>query len=247
MYLDGGLKPGNFQPNVLRKQGGKIFALAKCDFATQSNPMNPNWAEENLQTIRTLMERSAVYRRALAPIMLLAGVMGVVAAMVGLLGHLDSVRVFCAFWLGTAAIAVAGAFLIARQQAIKDKEAFWSPPTRRVAQTMWPLLLAGAVLGGTPMVGGGGDAPPDCDSLTAIIWILFYGCALHAAGFFMPRGINLFGLLFMAFACGLFYAFFAGWISERINAHLLMGFFFGVLHLAYGIYLYLTEKGKRAA
>ena len=27
----------------------------------------------------------------------------------------------------------------------------------------------------------------------------------------------------------------------------LMGFFFGVLHLAYGAYLYLTEKGKNAA
>jgi hypothetical protein len=209
--------------------------------------METNWATEQLQTIRTLMERSAVYRRALAPIMLLAGTVGMLAAAIGLLLHLDSMRVFCAFWLGIAAIAVAGAFLIARQQAIKDKEAFWSPPTRRVAQTMWPLLLAGALLGGIPIVVGGGDAPFDCNSLAATIWILFYGCALHAAGFFMPRGIRLFGLLFIACACGLFYAFCVNWMPERINAHLLMGFFFGVLHLAYGAYLYLTEKGKNAA
>ena len=40
--------------------------------------MKPKWAEENLQTIRTLMERSAVYRRALAPIMLFAGALGVI-------------------------------------------------------------------------------------------------------------------------------------------------------------------------
>jgi len=26
-----------------------------------------------------------------------------------------------------------------------------------------------------------------------------------------------------------------------------MGFFFGILHLTYGAYLYLTEKGKNAA
>jgi len=208
--------------------------------------MNPNWAEENLQTIRTLMERSAVYRRALAPIMLFAGTAGLVATVLGLLLRLDSLRVFCTFWLGTAVIVVAGAFLIARRQAIKDKEAFWSPPTRRVAQTMWPLLLAGALLGGTPMVLGGGDAPSDCDSLTAAVWILFYGCALYAAGFFMPRGIKFFGLLFMASACAFFYAFFAGRTSEHINAHWLMGLFFGVLHLAYGTYLYLTEKGKTA-
>src|SRR6266540_1083328 len=35
--------------------------------------MESNWAAENLRVIRTLMERSAVYRRALAPLMLLAG------------------------------------------------------------------------------------------------------------------------------------------------------------------------------
>ncbi len=45
--------------------------------------MEPKWAEENLQTIRTLMERSAVYRRALAPIMLFAGLLGVTAAATG--------------------------------------------------------------------------------------------------------------------------------------------------------------------
>ena len=63
----------------------------------------------------------------------------------------------------------------------------------------------------------------------------------------MPRGIKLFGLLLIACACGLFYAYFTGWISERINAHWLMGFFFGAVHLAYGVYLYLTEKKTPAA
>ena len=32
-----------------------------------------------------------------------------------------------------------------------------------------------------------------------------------------------------------------------INVHLVMGFFFGFLHLAYGVYLYLTEKRKNVA
>jgi len=56
--------------------------------------MNPNWAEENLQTIRTLMERSAVYRRALAPIMILAGVIGLATMGIGLYYHFDSTRQF---------------------------------------------------------------------------------------------------------------------------------------------------------
>jgi len=36
-------------------------------------------------------------------------------------------------------------------------------------------------------------------------------------------------------------------LPPLIYAHFLMGFFFGVLQLAYGAYLYLTEKGKNAA
>ena len=116
--------------------------------------METNWAEENLKSIRTLMERSAIYRRALAPIMLFAGTLGVAAAAVGLLFHLDSMRAFGALWLGTAVVTVAGALLIARQQALKDKEAFWSPPTRRVGQALLPPLLAGMVLGRNSCLGG---------------------------------------------------------------------------------------------
>ena len=113
--------------------------------------METNWAEENLKTIRTLMERSAIYRRALAPIMLFVGALGVASASIGILCRLDSLRAFGALWLGTAVVALAGALLIARRQALKDKEAFWSPPTRRVAQALIPPLLAGMCLGAYPV------------------------------------------------------------------------------------------------
>lgn len=203
--------------------------------------METNWAAENLQTIRTLMERSAVYRRALAPIMLLAGALGIAAAASGLLLHLNSSRQFDGLWLGTAVIAVVGAFFIARRQAIKDQETFWSPPTRRVALALLPPLLAGLCIGSFPMLSPAANR--ELTFFSALVWIVFYGCALHAAGFFMPRGVRLFGWCFIAAGCGLFYAFLSGAISdERFSAHWLMGFFFGVLHLAYGGYLSLTGK-----
>ena len=63
----------------------------------------------------------------------------------------------------------------------------------------------------------------------------------------MPRGVKCFGWLFIASAIGFSYIFALGWLSFDFSAHWLMGFFFGVLHLAYGAYLYLTEKGKNAA
>ena len=204
--------------------------------------MESNWAVEHLQTIRTLMERSAVYRRALAPIMLFAGFTGVFAAAIGLALHLDSPRAFGGFWLGTAFVAVAGALLIARRQALRDHEPFWSPPTRRVTQALLPPLTAGMCLGFVFVFVELANVV-----VLTFIWLLFYGCALHAAGFFMPRGVKLFGWIYIGLACGSL--FFWGMVRPEVelNAHWLMGFFFGVLHLAYGAYLYLTEKGKNAA
>ena len=206
--------------------------------------MESKWAEENLRTIRTLMERAAVYRRALAPIMLYAGALGVLAAVAGLLLRLDSPQIFIGFWLGVAMIAVTGALIIARRQSLREKEIFWSPPTRRVGHALLPPLLAGLVLGALPALTSG---PDELTMIVALVWILLYGCALHAAGFFMPRGIKMFGWLFIASSCLLFYAFMADWLRADFSAHWLMGFFFGGLHLAYGAYLYLTERKNPAA
>ena len=211
------------------------FALVNFSFVQQSKFMDTKWAEENLQTIRTLMERSTIYRRALAPIMLFAGVLGMAAAAAGLFFHLDSMRAFGFLWLGTAAIVVAGAFLIARRQAIKDKEKFWSPPTRRVGQALAPPLFAGMFFG---IIFAFVTGLANTVVLT-FIWLLFYGCALHSAGFFMSRGMRLFGWIFVGTACALL-CFIPP--NVEVNAHWLMGFFFGVLHLVYGAYLYLTKK-----
>ena len=204
--------------------------------------METNWAEENLQTIRTLMERSAIYRRALAPIMLFTGTLGVASAAIGLLCHLESMRAFGALWLGTAVLVVAGAFLIARRQAFKDRESFWSPPTRRVGQALLPPLLAGMCLGFVFVFVG--LANP---LILTFIWLLFYGCALHAAGFFMPRGMKWFGWIYVGLACVTLCFLAVDQPEVEMSAHWFMGLFFGVLHLAYGAYLYLTEKRKNAA
>lgn len=207
--------------------------------------MQTNWAEENLQTIRTLMERSAVYRRALAPIVIFAGIMGILAAGAGLIFHLDTSLEFGGLWLGTAAVVVTGAFFNTRRQAIKDREALFSPPTRRVAQALAPPLVAGLILGLLFLW-----LWDDFGILLPFVWALFYGCALHSAGFFMARGVRWFGWIYIGLVpCALAFLWIASLKFQKIdfNPHLLMGFFFGVLHLVYGAYLYLTERGKNAA
>jgi hypothetical protein len=206
--------------------------------------METNRAAEHLQVIRTLMERSALYRRALAPIMLFVGALGVVTGLAGTVLRLNTARAYGCLWLGTAVVAVAGAFLIARRQALTAREPFWSPPTRRVAQALLPPLTGGLFLSAVftlsrPAVAFG--------FLVPVIWLIFYGCALHAAGFFMPRGIKVFGWIFIAGGCVLLGLAALSHDDLSIHSHLLMGFFFGVLHVAYGGYLYLTEKRKNEA
>jgi hypothetical protein len=217
--------------------------------------MNSNWAEENLQTIRTLMERSVVYRRALAPIMIFNGVLGVAGAIAGRVLHIDSPRGFIFFWGGVAFAALAGSFLLVRRQALKDSEPFWSPPTRRITQAFLPPLAAGLIVSVAIALRLGSAQDVTLQDLGRVIsmlwlplgWVVLYGCALHAAGFFMPRGMKILGWAFVLSGTVLFEFGIPDGFSRTDYAYTIMGFFFGVVHLAYGVYLYFTEKEKTAA
>ena len=208
--------------------------------------MESNWASEHLQVIRTLMERSALYRRALAPVMSIVGTIGVAAAIVPCFADLKETRAFAVFWIGVSLVAAIAAFLLVRRQALKEAEPVWSLPTRRVIQALAPGFVIGLVTGALAVV-----APTTSHfspTVLAIVWILAYGCAVNAAGFFMQRGIKLLGWLFEGAGVLLVIGFpFCPWLQTAEAAHYLMGGLFGLLHLAYGIYLYFTEKAKNSA
>jgi hypothetical protein len=206
--------------------------------------MEQQAAAENLQVIRTLMERAALYRRTLAPIMLYVGAVGCLAALGGLALRIDGLRPFGGWWLAAALVAVAGAFVIARRQAVQDGEPFWSPPALRVTQALLPPLAAG-LLFSLALVA---FAPSDLRWCFVPANALFYGCALHAAGFFMPRGMKLFGWLIIALSGALLF-FRPGQLptsGPRVD-HAVMGVVFGLAHVAYGAYLYLTERRENGS
>jgi hypothetical protein len=220
--------------------------------------MEPNWAAEHLQVIRTLMERSALYRRALAPIMIFNGALGALAAIAGIIFHVNSARWFIGYWLVAAFMGCTGSFLLVRRQALKDVEPFWSPPTRRVVQAVVPPMLFGCVLGLVLLMRSRSANAADLaaalpwselsvhQSLSLrwlpLVWVGLYGCALHGAGFFVPRGMKLFGWALVLGSS----AFCLSGLPELIDGHLfghgIMGLFFGVAHLACGGYLYFTES-----
>jgi hypothetical protein len=158
---------------------------------------------------------------------------------------IESKQGFAAFWLTVSLAAISGAYVVARGQALKDGEVFWSPPTRRVTQALLPAL-AGALSSTLLIMAGRIESRAVWWLLP--VWMTFYGCAIHAAGFFMPRGIKLFGWVFIGTGCVT--AAILALISEvpplRI-AHVVMGVLFGGLHLAYGVYLYFTEQRNNEA
>lgn len=203
--------------------------------------MNANWAEENLNTIRNLMEQASVYRRALAPVAIVVGTLGLGAA--GLAHAVDLIKPdhFAGYWLGVALVSALAALLLIRWQALRGREDFWSPPTRRVAQAMVPLLTAGLGLGLLEMM----STPDDRDSIRLIaLWMILYGGALHAAGFFMKRGLKLMGWGFVIIGslCLCFHEMRqVPWLNGN-HGHLLMGCTFGANNLVYGLYLKLTSE-----
>ena len=206
--------------------------------------METNLASDHLQTIRTLMERSALYRRALAPVMLWSGVLGISAVGVARQMQIDTGRTFAAYWMIVSVAAIAITFLLVRRQALKAAEAFWSVPTKRVTEALLPAFFVGFSAGAYHVV----SDPSGTASWLALGWVIVYGCALHAAGFFMQNRMRLFGWCFVLGGCGLLFA--SGQSSELRTvetAHYVMGGFFGVLHLACGIYLYFTEKRGNAS
>ncbi|MBL9127922.1 MAG: hypothetical protein JNL97_09765 [Verrucomicrobiales bacterium] len=211
--------------------------------------MNDPWAAENLQVIRTLMERSALYRRALAPVSFAAGLIGLAAGIAGWLAGVDSARGFGALWMLVAVVVLAISLFIIRRQALRAQEPFWSPPSRRVAQAMAPPLLAG-LLGGCLVAVPAWREPLHAWWLPGL-WLVLYGCAIHGAGFFMRRGMKLFG-----WCLGLLGAALLAYVNARSHAaglpslayaHLVMAALFGATHIGYGVYLAFTEARSSAS
>ena len=192
------------------------------------------------------MERSAIYRRALSPIMIFLGILGLVGSVIGAGLQIQSAIPFGLYWMALSFLGVIGAFLLARRQAIKDREQFWSPATKRVAQAVLPSLFVGAVVGFIFTFALGNQL--SFSWALPVTWILLYGCALHAAGFFTPRGIRLLGWLFILGGCSLTLSSLA--VNVRLaytQSHLIMGIFFGGLQLAYGIYVHFTDSPSERA
>ena len=143
--------------------------------------VNSEWAAQRLGEIQTLMERSTLYRRALAPTTTLTGCMGMAAAWLGWSMPIREGRPFCLFWMATSLCCLILAGLMVRRQAWVAEESFWSPPTRRVAMAMLPALCCG---GGLGMLAVTQENLPEIFLLgPAPLWMLFMDVHFSQLGF----------------------------------------------------------------
>jgi hypothetical protein len=202
--------------------------------------MDPQAASENLQLIRTLMERAVLYRRALAPVMMLNGIVAIAATVTGVVAHLEMLHGFVRLWMAAGVVGILGTLLVARRQSLRAGEVFCAPPARRVIAAMFPALLLGGCVGLSLLRLEDREIIPHL--WLPVLWIALYGCALHAAGWFTTRGLRWFGLLNLLPACAVLpFLLPAPNVAPWQVPHLIMGAWFGLLHLAFGAWLYATE------
>lgn len=189
------------------------------------------------------MERAALYRRALAPVFLASGASGVAGAIAGWFLRMTDIRSFACWWLGIATLASISAVMLVRRQAWLAQEPFWTPPARRIAQSVLPALTAGIVA--TWLLSKATMEVGLAEASLVVTWHVTYGLALLSAGFFTPRGVRRLGMVFFGIAIGLgVIEIGLSWVPEPRLQHGIMGATFGVGHLLAAAWLRATEPAN---
>jgi hypothetical protein len=194
-------------------------------------------AAEHLRIIRTLLERSQVYRAISAPAALVGGVLSLaVAARIYFLEGVSPTR-FLLIWMAVLLVTAKLNALLLFRAALEKKRPFLSAEMKLALKTLMPALvgpgLLGLIIGYTR-----GDLVA-----ASLIWIIGYGCALLATASFSPPSLTRLGGCFVA--VGLLFAIVEALPSEMgpalgaTSAAMLMGLTFGLLHLVYGTVILL--------
>ncbi len=202
-------------------------------------------ALDHLRVIRTLMERSNIYRAVSAPAALIGGLLSLGVAIYGISQNILSKRfsnhVFFYAWLGVLVItSIINLFLLMRESGSKGQPTI-TDGLRMALRAIVPPMLTGGVLGGS-MIWFGYDI-----ALGAIVWVLCYGMALQATVSFAPRSIILLARAFLITGQVLAIIFFvqihqglSKWKEDE--ALITLGLTFGLYHIVYAIAIFCTKR-----
>jgi hypothetical protein len=211
----------------------KVFACTP-HFLSQSEPMSIQQESlEHLRLIRSLLEKSAIYRAISGPAALLGGLLAIGLSLWQYLaataGAAWEARVFLASWLVLLALVTVVNVGLLAADARRRGRALVSPEMRMALRALAGPMLVGGVAGILLIL-------QERPAAGAVAWMCGQGLALHSAASFSPRSLVWLG---RAFTLGgvtamLLLAAGAPDLPEAALAPLLMGLSFGLGHLIYG-------------
>ncbi|NNC89340.1 MAG: hypothetical protein HKN82_12845 [Akkermansiaceae bacterium] len=206
-------------------------------------------AAEHLKVIRSLMERSTVYRAISWQAALFGGGLAIclaaalfgrtrmILAADGEAGPVMDDPTWILIWLVALVVTGGVNVLLISRKSKRDGHAFFSPGLKHAMRAIAPPMAAGGLLGIGHILWLGGTVAGG-----AAIWVICYGLALLATQGFAPKSMARLGwamLLAGAAAYGVIWtlhgpsaAIPAGTAMQTAN--LIMGTCFGVFHLVYG-------------
>lgn len=176
-------------------------------------------ALDNLQFIRSAMERAGSFTAVPGWGMVIIGVTALAATWLAGRQQIDAQ--WLAVWLGEAVLAVliGSATLVRKARAANDP--LLSGPARRFGLSFLPPIVVGALLT---------IALHRTTSFRLMpgMWLLLYGTAVASAGAFSVRIVPIMGVCFMVFGAGALFAPVEFWPW-------FMAAGFGGLHILFGL------------
>ena len=203
-------------------------------------------ALEHLRVIRSLLEKSQVYRAISAPAALCGGVLALAASAVAISSGRISSRAFLAEWLAILVVTSAVNFFMLHREASSRSQPFFSENNRLALalRAFGPPMLVGGLLG-VGLIWYRDDL-----ALASLVWILCYGLALLATEHFSPRSLVRLGRAFLVVGafCAVMYFTQEGMSASRNGssvASMFLGITFGVLHILYAVAVFVRKPAAQ--
>jgi hypothetical protein len=173
---------------------------------------------DNLRYIRETMERASAFTAVPGWGQVAIGLTAIAATY--LAAHQATPRAWLGVWLAEAIISLLITGWLMDRKARKLRVPLFSGPGRKVAFSLSPPMVVGALLTVVLFRAGLVKVIPG-------MWLLLYGTGVVTGGMFSVSIVPVMGICFMALgAAGLFVPTLAG--------NWLMGFGFGGLHIIFG-------------
>jgi hypothetical protein len=176
-------------------------------------------AMDNLQYIRETMERATAFTAISGWGLVAIGLTALAAGLVA--GQQKSFRNWLTIWCAEAVVALLIAGWSMDRKARATKTPLLSGPGRKVAFSLSPPLLAGAILSFVLYRSGSTNAIPG-------LWLLLYGTGVITGGMFSVSVVPMMGLGFMALGAATLFA-----PAAFANSFMTAGF--GGLHIIFGV------------